>query len=597
MPAGSSTLLRSIILVTLAALAVGADRHPSPTQRAVKMEYDVRIPMRDGVELSADVYRPDAPGGFPVILVRTPYDNGTASNVVRGRFWAARGFAYVVQDVRGRGDSDGDFYPLIDEANDGYDTQTWCGQQPWSNGRIGMTGSSYLGWTQLYTAGLRSPALAALIPIATPPDPVRNFPYQFGVMNPTTVSWLAFISGHTLQDISEHDLIGAYNSLPLRDLDARLGRHIRAWKDWIDHPSLDDYWRRQAYQEKLLDAVVPMLHVSGWYDDVLVGTTENYVNMTTWARDLDERKRQRLLIGPWGHAVNTKRFWGSIDFGPDALIDLDSLQRRWFDRWLNAVPNGIDSEPPVRIFVMGENRWRDEQEWPLARTEYAKYYLHSGGRANSLFGDGVLSTDQPAEEPPDRFDYNPADAVPFITEPDFHQVGGPDDYRAIERRDDVLVYTTPVLADRMEMCGPITVKLFAASSARDTDWTAKVLDVHPGGYAQRLNDGIVRARYRNSLERPELLTPGEPQEYTIDCWSTCILLDRGHRLRLEVSSSAFPKFDRNLNTGGPLGTETSGVVAHQTVYHDRSRPSHVVVPITRPDVRSSRLPASGYRRP
>jgi putative CocE/NonD family hydrolase len=394
------------------------------------------------------------------------------------------------------------------------------------------------------------------------------------------VSWLAFVSGHTLQDISQLDLMAAYGSLPLRDIDTRLGRHIRAWKDWIDHPALDDYWKAQAYQDTLLDATVPMLHISGWYDDVLVGTTENYVNMTTRARDPEERTRQRLLIGPWGHGINSTRVWGSIDFGPEALIDLDRVQQRWFDFWLNGARNGVDDEAPVRIFVMGENRWRDEREWPLARTTYQKYYLHSSGRANSLHGDGLLSTAAPADERPDQFNYDPADAVPFITEPDFHQVGGPDDYRAIERRDDVLVYSTPELVEPMEVCGPLRMTLFASTSARDTDWTAKVLDVHPNGYAQRLNDGIVRARFRKSLERPELLTPGEVQEYNIDCWSTCIRLEAGHRLRVEISSSAFPKFDRNMNTGGQLGTETTGVVAHQTVYHDRARASFLTVPVT-----------------
>lgn len=575
-------ILAGLLAVTIHSGDLRIEAAEAPAY-AVKMEYDVRMPMRDGVTLSADVYRPDATGRFPVILVRTPYDNGTAPNVVRGRFWASRGFAYVVQDVRGRGDSDGVFYPLVTEAEDGYDSQTWCGQQPWSNGKIGMTGNSYLGWTQVYPAGLRNPSVAALIPTVTPPDPVRNFPYQFGVLGPTTVSWLAFISGHTLQDISEHDLMGAYSALPLREIDTKLGRTIRAWRDWVDHPALDDYWRKQAYQDSMLKATVPMLHVSGWYDDVLVGTTENFVNMTTKAEDPAERTRQHLLIGPWGHAVNTKRKWGSIDFGPDALIDLDGLQIRWFERWLKGVPNGIENDPPVRIFVMGENKWRDEREWPLARTQYVSYYLQSGGRSNSLLGDGTLTTSAPAgDQPPDRYSYNPADAVPFITEPAFNQIGGPDDYRPVERRDDVLVYTGPTLSEPLEVCGPLRVRLFASSSARDTDWTAKVLDVHPDGYAQRLNDGIVRARFRKSLEREELLTPGQVEEYDVDCWSTCIRLDTGHRLRLEISSSAFPKFDRNMNTGGPLGTESKGVIAQQTVYHDRLRPSRLIVPVVGP---------------
>jgi putative CocE/NonD family hydrolase len=261
------------------------------------------------------------------------------------------------------------------------------------------------------------------------------------------------------------------------------------------------------------------------------------------------------------------------------VIDLEELQLQWFAHWLEGQDNGVDAWPKVRIFVMGENQWRDENEWPLARTEYTKYFLRSRGRANSRFGDGTLSLETPGSEPPDRYRYDPRDPVPFLTEPNFSQIGGPDDYRAVERRDDVLAYDGPVLEDAIEICGPLRVKLYAASSARDTDWTAKLLDVRPDGYAQRLNDGIVRARFRRSLAREEFLEPGAVEEYDIDCWSTCILLGKGHRLRLEISSSAFPKFDRNLNTGGPIGKEKEGIVADQTVYHDKEHLSHVLVPV------------------
>ncbi len=560
-------------------------------QYKVKIEYDQRATMRDGLKLSADVFRPDAPGRFPVILVRTPYDNASPAYARQGLFWASRGYAYVIQDVRGRGESEGEFYPLVHEAEDGYDTQTWCGTAPWSSGKVGTTGGSYLGWTQVYPAGLRNPYLAAMISIVTPPDPTRNFPIQHGVFNPTTVSWLAYISGKTLQDTSHIDLMAAYRTLPLRDMDEGFGRRIRAWKDWFDHPTLDDYWKEQSYQEQLLDATVPILHVSGWYDDVLVGTTENYVNLTTRGATDDARQKQWLLIGPWGHRVNTTRRLGDVDFGPEALIDFDASQLRWFDRWLKGDDNGVESDPRVRIFVMGENQWRDENEWPIGRTRYVEYFLHSGGRANSLFGDGRLDTEAPGDEPVDTFRYDPENAVPFITEPNFSQVGGPDDYRPVERRDDVLVYSTAPLSEPLEICGPLTVRLHAASSARDTDFTAKVLDVHPDGFAQRLNDGIVRARFRKSTEEESFLEPGRVESYDIDAWSTCVSMSFGHRLRLEISSSAFPKFDRNLNTGGRIGMETKGVVAEQTVYHDREHPSRVLIPVV------PRQPSATLQRP
>ncbi len=545
----------------------------------IRAEYDVRVPMRDGITLSADVFRPDAPGRFPVILERTPYDNSRVARLALGKHLVTHGYVYVTQDVRGRGDSDGEFYPLIHEARDGYDTQTWAGEQPWSNGIVGTTGSSYMGWTQVYAAGLNNPHLGAMVSIVTPPDPVRNFPFQFGTISPTTISWVITVSGRTLQDISQHDLETAYRTLPLREMDRALGWHLKPWRDWFDHPTLDAYWEQQAYQERLLSSDVPILHISGWYDDVLVGTLENYVNMVRRAEDPEVRGRQRLLIGPWGHRVNVHRPWEHIDFGPDAVIDLNNVQLRWFDRWLKGMQNGVDAEPPVRIFVMGENVWRDAEEWPLARTDYVKYFLHSGGRANTLFGDGTLSDRPPGDEPPDEYRYDPMDPAPFITEPQYSQLGGPDDYRSVERRDDVLVYTGAALTEPLEVCGPLVVKLYAASSAKDTDWTARVLDVHPDGYAQRLNDGIVRARFRNGLAREEFLTPGQVEEYTIDAWATCVLLGVGHRLRLEISSSAFPRFDPNLNTGGPIGKEAQAVIAHQTVYHDRMRPSHILLPV------------------
>jgi len=555
-------------LIVLAALAAAAAAEPP-----IVMTYDVRIPMRDGVTLSADVYRPDTTQPVPVILVRTPYDNGVAAHVAAGKRWARRGYAYVVQDVRGRGESDGEFYPLVTEGNDGFDTIAWITRQPWSNKRVGMMGSSYLGWVQVYAAALKPEGLVTIVPTVTPPDPDRNFPVQFGAYEPSTLSWLLAISGRTMQDISEHDLRGAYSHLPLYGADLLLGRTLKAWRDWLDHPTRDAYWKDQAYQERLKESRIPMLHISGWYDDVLVGTTENFAN-------LKGNPNQFLMIGPWGHRINTSRKIGAIDFGPEAIVDLDALYVRWFDRWLKDVPNGVERDAKVRAFRMGDNRWFSESDWPPPRTRYTRYYLASAGKANSRFGDGRLTTSAPtASDASDSYRADPLDPFPFVTDDAFSQVGGPDDYRKVEERKDVLVYTSAAVQKPTDVCGPLTVHLFAASSAKDTDWATKVLAVRPDGFALRLNDGIVRARFRQGREKEVPLEPGRVEEYEIDSWSTCIRLGVGWRLRLEVASHAFPKFDRNMQTGGPIGKEATGVVAEQTVYHDRSRASYLTVPI------------------
>jgi uncharacterized protein len=540
-------------------------------------DLNVKITMRDGAWLSTDIYRPSATGRFPVILIRTCYTKSTFQYIEQAKFWTARGFVYVVQDVYGRGDSDGEFYPLVREARDGHDTIEWLGRQPWSTGKVGMLGNSYLGWTQTYAACEPSPSLAALNPTVAPPDPDRTFPNCFGIPSPAAAMWLAGLDGHVDQAIPEELFSKATATLPIRKADEVFGRHLKPWKDWIDHIADPAYWDGQRYQEKFSKSRLPILHISGWYDDVLVGTTENYVAIA--ANRNGASLPQKLVIGPWAHNGIGKRSIEGVDFGSAAEVDIDGLRARWFARWLKGENNGIDREPPVRLFVMGRNEWIDEHEWPIQRTQFTPYYLRSNGAANSRDGNGRLESMPPATEEPDRFRYDPLDPVPFLGTQGWHQVGGPDDFSEVEARNDILVYTTVPFEERLLVCGPIRVKLFASSSAHDTDWTAKLLVVRPDGKAIRLSDGIVRARFRHGLEDASLLEPRLVERYDIDLWSTCIEVSPGERLRLEVSSSAYGKFDRNLNTGGRIGYETEAQVADQTVFHDQFRASHILLPI------------------
>ncbi|HLI08137.1 MAG TPA: CocE/NonD family hydrolase [Ktedonobacteraceae bacterium] len=552
----------------------------TPNLEKVRIDFHQRVPMRDGVLLSADVYRPVEAAGeektYPVVLMRTPYMKANQRILEYATYLVEHGYVFVAQDVRGRGDSDGEFVPYFNEGRDGYDAIEWCAAQSWSNNNVGTVGSSYPGRIQWLAALEQPPHLRTMIVRVAPSDPFVETPT--GLPSPMHLCWLHLVSGHTNQLMEAVDWPRVYEHLPLLTMDEQTGHHNPFWRADLEHPQLDAYWEPLRYQSKFEQIALPVLHISGWYDDEQIGTPLNYTGMSTCAATAEARANQRLLMGPWGHAVNTESKLGEVDFGPQSLIDLRGEELRWFDRWLKGStrPTGA----PVRIFIMGTNRWRDEQEWPLARTQWTPYYLHSAGRANSRFGDGALSTTPPVtQEPPDNYRYDPARPVPFITEPTSSQIGGPDDYSAIERRDDVLVYVTAPLNQEIEVTGPIRVELYASSSVPDTDFTAKLVDIWPTGFAQRLCDGMVRARFRKGMAHPTLIEPNKIYHYTIDCWNTAQVFKPSHRIGLEISSSAFPKYDRNLNTGAPLGLTTEMAVAEQKIYHDEEHPSALVLPI------------------
>jgi putative CocE/NonD family hydrolase len=575
-----TALLALLFAIVLAGLpAAGnpqAKTAPATPEKAysAKIDFDVRVKMRDGVELSADLYRPHSEGRFPVILNRTPYTK--TGSLQTGRYFAERGYVFVAMDVRGRGDSDGRFVPYRNDGQDGYDAVEWCAAQPWSTGKVGTIGGSYNGRIQWLTAVLQPPHLTTMIAMVTPSDPFVEWPT--GVHLPMDISWYHYTAGHVSQNMRAVDWTKIQKHLPLFTMDEAVGRPSRHWKEDLDHPVLDDYWEPMRYQNKYDRVQVPVLHISGWYDDEQIGTPLNFIGMTTKGPEA-VRKKQKLLMGPWPHAINSTSKLAEVEFGPTATIDLDGYWLRWFDYWLKDKENGVMSEPPVRIFVMGENKWTDENEWPIGRTQWTKYYIHSTGRANSLFGDGGLSTTPPSAERSDSYTSDPERPVPFITEPSFAQIGSAEDYRPIERRDDVLVYTSEPLAEDLTVCGPIKVNLYASSTGKDADFMGLLIDVWPDGYAQRLIDGMVRARYRDGMDKAALIEPGKVYAYTIDLWNTCQTFKKGHSIRLQLASTAFPKYDRNAQTGENLAKATELRKAGMTIYHDKDRPSHVILPV------------------
>ena len=567
----------------------------SQPQYPVVIEKLVPVPMRDGVELSADVYRPDASGTFPTLLWRTPYSNNDAGTVEQSKWFAQRGYVVVVQDVRGKYDSGGTFRLFLDEANDGIDTNEWVGAQPWSNGKIGTMGGSYLGYTQIAPAVRGSKYLTSMSASVTTGDTFNNWAYIDGAL------FLGFFTpwgsvnmdGHVMQNTQAYDWSQVFRHLPIATMDQAAGHTNKVYREYLKNPRASDpIWNGVSFENEIHKIAVPFLVVDGWYDLFLRGALEDHQTIVQRGATDVARQQKHLMLGPWAHDTGV-RINGpansvvsgpdrAIDFGPAAQIEMRKVYLRWHDHWLKGIDNGVGTEPPVKIFVMGENRWRFEKEWPLARTRYTKYFLNSGGRANSAAGDGVLSAAQTGKADSDRFVYDPNDPVPTLGGSTCCSAvpSGPSDQRKAELRSDVLVYTTDVLSEPMEVTGPIKVKLYAATDGTDTDWTAKLVDVHPDGYAQNLQDGIIRARYREGRGTPaRLLEPGKVYEYTIDLWATSNTFLPGHRIRLEVSSSNFPRFDRNLNTGEDPMTGTTMRKAQQVVHHSKQYPSHVVLPI------------------
>jgi len=562
-------VLVSVVCLGLSWLALASEE--------IIVELDVKVPMRDGIQLSTNIFRPDKEGKFPTILMRTPYGNGDANNG-GASVYAQASYAYVIQDTRGRFESEGVFEPFLNEAQDGYDTQEWVRMRPWCNGKIGTAGGSYVGFTQWLPAPLQCPALKAMLPTITFSDLHDDVVFIGGAFQLSLcLGWSAMVTvqpGENLMAKAQE----LYHTLPLTDYPKVLGREIEFYNDYLAHFNDDDYWREATVKNKYHRIQVPVLNLGNWYDIFAKATTENFRRMREEAPTEEIRQAQRLLMGPGAHGAPASKL-GEREFGEIAKLDIATIERRWFDYWLKGEENGIMDEAPVRIFVMGINQWRDEHEWPLARTRYINYYLHSKGNGNTLHGDGLLNSIAPGDEPVDQYSYDPNDPVPTTGGANLTIPSGPYDQRQVEERSDVLVYTSAPLKESVEVTGPIHLILYAASSARDTDFTAKLVDVCPDGTAWNLTDGIFRARYRNSDTEAELIEPGKVYRYEIDLWVTSNVFLEGHSIRVEISSSNFPRFDRNPNTGNNFGQDAKIVTAEQTIYHNAAYPSHIVLPV------------------
>lgn len=565
-------------------------------QTAVTLpERDVPMKTRDGVTLRADIYRPQGDGPFPVLLQRTPYNKDNGADFARRG--VARGFMVVVQDVRGRYTSDGEFYTFKNEINDGYDAVEWAAALPGSNGKVGMFGGSYVGATQMLAAIGHPPHLAGICPVVTASNYHENWTYQGGAFEQWfNESWTSGLAQDTLsrEIVKRANALEGINVLPLTDFpvfnikrgaDGSALTHALApyFIDWLAHPLYDSYWKQWAIEEQFDSIQVPALTIAAWYDIFQGGSLRNYIGMRDHAGNAAARNGQRLLVTIGGHAGGGRKI-GDLDFGTPALeYDETSISLDWYEYLFLGKQNQFASDKPVRIFVMGDNQWRNEAAWPLQRAKSTSYYLHSAGKANTATGDGALTMAQPKSEGTDSYVYDPANPVPTVGGPlccdGFHEPPGPKDQSKIEARPDVLVYSTPALDKDVEVTGPVTLDLFASSSATDTDFTAKLIDVAPDGTPYNLTEGILRAKFRLSTSEATPIVPGKVYEYKVDLWSTSNVFLKGHKIRVEVSSSNFPRFDRNLNTGLDAANSAAFVPATNTVYHDAAHPTALILPV------------------
>ena len=577
-------MFTSLVLVTTMLLAQGA----SPFTERILIDHHKAIRLRDGVTVYADVYRPSREGRFPAIVVRTPYGVQREATGVHDRMisLARMGYAVVNVDVRGRYESEGTWDPFRAEAKDGYDVVEWAAKQPWTNGKVAMQGGSYLGHTQWATLGEAPPSLVAAFPAVASTNLYANWITQggafhlafnfgwavvrmpFRIMQP---QWY-FTGPDAAPELRYEQML---MHLPLETMDERAFQHpVKHWRDWVTHDSYDAYWKAVSDEEKFAKVNVPVMTQGGWFDIFLPGTIDGFVGVRKHGANERARSLTRMVIGPWGHGPSRK--YGDLDFGPDADRALFDYETRWHDFHLKGVKNGIDTDAPVQIFYMGVNKWRGEQDWPVPGTTATPWYLQPGGKlAPAAPSAGEAST---------TYRYDPNDPVPTTGGNNCcgsPTIAGPVDQKPLDGRKDIVRFTSDALKEPVTIAGPVAMDLHATTDGKDTDWMVKLVDVYPDGKAYPMAEGILRARYREGLDKPAMLTPGQAYRYTVDMIGTAVVFQPGHRIRVDITSSNFPQFDRNLNTGDPLGKGTQPRVAQQTIHHSAARPSAIILPVVR----------------
>ncbi len=540
--------------------------------------FDARVPMRDGVVLSADIWLPTTRKDFPAILIRTPYVKARARLVPFARQLSEQGYAVVLQDVRGRGDSDGIFL-AGGEGNDGYDSIEWIATQTWSNGDVCTMGGSYMAAVQWAAARKKPPHLRCMVSTAT--TGLHGLMYIGGAISQDMLRWVAMTSGR----MDQRAVMATLNwekileHRPLLTLDDALGRRMPLYRKLLTNrdPAYDFVTQTRLDSEDYRLINLPVLHITGWFDIALSGASESWSGMAEYS---PAKNQQFLIIGPWDHRqtfFGGERRIGEMEFTPEAVVDVINLHVQFFDRYLKRTTANFDA-PRARVYVTGSNQWRSFDAYPPKQNREQRLFLHSDGQANSLAADGFLDWETPGNEPTDSFTFDPRKPVPVST----GKMQPAEDQRLIERRNDVLVYTSDVLGEPLEIIGTVSVELFAASDVRDTDFAVKLVDVYPDGRAVRLgplNSGIIRARFRNGFGEEQLLTPGKVVKYQIYLADVGHTFLPGHRIRLEISSSVYPEVFPNQNTGNPIETDTEWKVAQQTIYHDSVYPSAVILPV------------------